>query len=413
MSLFTDFDHLNPPLGPDGTPYEYWESVRDESIETDTAIGWSEQHGGYWITAGWDASREIHHNTASFSNTESTFPKYGTPSGEPLMLAEMDDPTHKKYRKVVQAPFSPKNAEYRNDQVRGAANRLIDKVIDAGRADMCEVTDYLPERVTAIILGLPEEDGAKYRRWVHAMVQSATDPEGAAPDLAEMKEYWNSSVDERRLRRTGDLLTEIVHAEADGVRLNNTELLDLFSILLLGGIDNTSRLLATMFWRLGWDKELRRRLARDPGLIPFAVEEFLRLDGPAMVFRLVTEPVTVAGVNMEPGQIVALAHPVSNRDPRQFPNPDAFVADRSPNRHFALGLGIHRCLGLHLVKVEARIMLEEWVKRVPEFELDPERKPVWKAGQVGAMIEVPIVFPPGGGLNEDWRPASALVASPA
>ena len=406
-TLISEYDHLDPPLGPDGTPYQYWEAVRDEAIAGDTPVGWSEKHGGYWVCTGWEASREIHHNTKDFSNTESTFPKYGTPSGRPLMLAEMDDPTHKRYRRIVTAPFSPKNAEYRNDQVRDATNKLIDKIIKSGRADFCEVGDYLPERVTAIILGLPEEDGPRYRRWVHAMVQAATDPEGAAAELKNMADYWHESVEERRRRKTGDLLTEIVHAESDGEQLNDVELLDFFSILLLGGIDNTSRLLATMFWRLGWDKELRRRLAGDPKLIPFAVEEFLRLDGPAMVFRIATNPVTIGDAKIEPGQILGLAHPVSNRDPLQFANPDAFVPDRSPNRHFGLGLGVHRCLGLHLVKIEARILLEEFLDRIPEFELDPERSSRWVSGQVGAMVEVPIVFPPGGKAAE-WRPADSL-----
>jgi cytochrome P450 len=161
MSLFTDFNHLNPPLGPDGTPYEFWERLRDESIESDAPIGWSEQNGGYWVVAGWEASREIHHNTRAFSNRESTFPKYGNPSGRPIMLAEMDDPVHKKYRRICQAPFSPKNAEYRNVQVRETASQLVDGIIGTGRADVCNATDYLPERVTAIILGLPLKDAPK------------------------------------------------------------------------------------------------------------------------------------------------------------------------------------------------------------------------------------------------------------
>jgi cytochrome P450 len=109
---------------------------------------------------------------------------------------------------------------------------------------------------------------------------------------------------------------------------------------------------------------------------------------------------------------VILLHALENRDPREFENPDVFVPERSPNRHFALGLGIHRCLGMHILRIEAQVALEEFLKRIPEWELDPERKPKWYAGQVSGFEAVPIVFPPGGGSRDaSWSPGRALATA--
>src|SRR6188472_2811397 len=105
MSLYTTFDHLDQPIGPDHTPYDYWERLRDEALATNTPIGWSEQHGGFWVVTGWEQSREIHHNPEAFSNTESAFPRYGSPTGNRLIMAEMDPPEHKRYRRLVSGPF--------------------------------------------------------------------------------------------------------------------------------------------------------------------------------------------------------------------------------------------------------------------------------------------------------------------
>jgi len=396
MSLFTAFDHYNLPLGADGSPYDYLERLRDEAVETNTPIGWSEAYGGFWVVACWEEATETHTNVEAFSNRESTFPSYGTPEGRPIMLAEMDDPPHRKYRKIVTAPSSPRAAAARDDQIRATANDLVDGIIDRGRADVCDATEYLPERVTAVILGLPLEGAPSYRRWVHAMVLNATDPEGAAADLQAMADYWAANVEDRRRSESDDLLTAIVHAEADGERLNDEELLDFFSVLLL-------------------------RRHRQHGAVP-------------------GDHVLAAGVGQGPpqaacpqsrrraaggGRVPAGARPGRDLPPRQgahhlgrrhdgagparVPGPSALqprsagVRTRicssrtaTPNRHFA-GRGVHRCLGLHLVKVEVRIMIQEFLRRIPEFELDPARKPRWRSGQVGAMVEVPIVFPPGGG----------------
>jgi cytochrome P450 len=184
-------------------------------------------------------------------------------------------------------------------------------------------------------------------------------------------------------------------AEVDGERLSEEDLIGFFTVLLIGGIDNTARFLSTALWRLAWDVELRRRLIANPSLIPSAVDELMRYYSPALLGRLVTERVTVGGVSMEPGQTALLWLPVANRDRGAFPYADTFVPDRTPNRHLGLGNGIHRCLGAHLLRVEGKVVLTEFLKRVPEFELDRSNKPQWTSGQVSGFNSVPIVFPAG------------------
>jgi cytochrome P450 len=140
---------------------------------------------------------------------------------------------------------------------------------------------------------------------------------------------------------------------------------------------------------------LRCRLRREPKTIPLAVDEFLRFYSPITIGRLVLKDTTLSGVTMKRGQYVMLMLPIGNRDPRAFPYPDTFIADRSPNKHLALGIGIHRCLGAHILRVELQVVIEEFLKRIPDFELDRSNKAVWMSAQVSGMRRVPIVFEPG------------------
>ncbi len=416
MSLYTTFDHYNVPIGPEGTPYQYFEALRDEAVETNTFVGWSEVYGGFWIPTGYDEIRELMQNPQALSNREVTFPSYGIPDDESerpyqLMLAGQDEPDHKKYRQLVQGPFSPKAAASIAEPLRATTNNLIDEFIESGRVDVVEgLTNEVPARLTAIILGLPPEHGALYRSWTHAMSQGIhTDPEGARKKLAELDEYFAEMLADRRKHPGDDVLSLVIQSEVDGQRLTDQEIKDFWVVLLLGGIDNTTKLLGSMFWRLAWDRELRRRHVDHPELLTTSIEEFLRYYSPAYTCRIVVEPVTVGGVTMEPGQHVVLGLPIANRDPRQFEHPDVFDPERSPNRHLGLGLGIHRCLGAHLVRVEARVACEEFLKRIPVWELDPEKQLKWIAGQVSGMETVPIVFPAGGGYPDaEWTPGRPL-----
>ena len=394
-SLFTHFNHIDPPIGRDGTPNAFYEAVRDEVIQANRPIGWSEAHGGFWMAAGYPEMMELMRNTEAFSNDAVTFPRYGT--NEKLMLAGQDDPDHKRARLLVNEPFSPGKIVDFTLMLRKSVNALIDGFIESGRADVAKILgDPIPALLTAIVMGLPVEDSPRFFEWAWAMSREhLTDPAKAAPKIAAMYVYFAAAIADRRRNPGSDVLSRVVHAKVDGDFLNQDELLGFCTVLLLGGIDNTSKLLATSLWRLAWDIELRRRLIEDPKLIPLAVDEFLRYYSPITVGRLVLQDVTIADVSMKRGQYVMLMIPIANRDRRIFPYPDTFIADRSPNKHLALGAGVHRCLGAHILRMEAKIMLEEFLSRIPEFELDHVRKPTWTASQVGGMGTVPIVFEPG------------------
>jgi cytochrome P450 len=403
MGFVDEYYHYDTPVGPDGTPYEYYEAFRDWAVESDEQIGWSEKEGGFWLAFGYEAVKEIYQNSTDFSNKYSTFPVYGTPEGRPLMLAAYDEPAHSKYRKLVSGPFSPKKAAEMTDLLRATTNDLIDRFIDDGRADLVSgLANEVPARATAIILGLPAEQGDVYRTWTHAMAQQQhTDPEGAAKVMGEMNAWFAELLEDRRRNPGDDVISGVIQAEVDGERLTDEEVHDFFVVLLLGGIDNTTKLLSNFAWRLSWDRELRRRLIKHPELMPTAVDECLRYYSPAMTVRVVVKDMTFRGCKMKTDQFIVKMLPIANRDSREFANPDVFMADRSPNRHVGLGIGIHRCLGAHLLKVEARVAMEELLRRIPEFELDGEAKTSWLLGQVGGMQSVPVVFPAGGASSED------------
>ena len=298
QSLFSHFDHTGA-LGKDGTPNAFYEAIRDEiDRRPNRPIGWSEAHGGFWMVAGYPEVMEVMHNTDAFSNDAVTFPRYG--STERLMLAGQDDPEHKRARLLVNEPFSPGKVIDFTRILRENVNALIDGFIATGHADVAKIIgDPVPAILTALILGLPAEHGPRFFKWTWAMSHEYfTDPESAAPKLKEMYAYFEDVIEDRR-RNPGRtmFLSRVVHAKIDGDYLNHEELLGFCTVLLVGGIDNTSKLISTALWRLAWDIELRHRLNRDRKIIPTAIDEFLRYYSPASVGRLVKQDVTVSAAS--------------------------------------------------------------------------------------------------------------------
>ncbi len=397
MNPIEQFDHYDVPIGHDGTPYAAYEAIRDWGVREDRQIAWSQKYGGFWVVFGYDAANDILSDHQRFSNKYSTYPVYTSPGARPLMLGAYDEPDHRKYRRLVQGPFSGRAAAALDQTLRDTTNDLIDGFIESGRVDIVKaLANEIPSRMMAIILGLPPEDGDRYREWTDAMARLAlSDPQEAGRILATMDTWFTDLLAERRRNPGDDVFSSILDAEVDGVKLTDTELYDFIVVLLLGGIDTTVKLISTMFWRLAWDIELRRRLIDTPDLIPGAAEEFVRYYPPATFVRVCKEPLHIHGVDMKADDVLVAIMPSVNRDPRQFTDPDVFIPGRAPNRYLTLGHGIHKCLGAHLVRLETRIAIEELLRRIPRFELAPDTPAVWQNGTISGMDSVEVVFEPG------------------
>lgn len=398
--IFSEADHWKTPIGDDGTPYAYIEELRDAFEEK--PVVWSNAHGGFWIVGRYDEAIEVVENIEDFSNTQVTLPQYET-GRIPLMMSEHDEPDHKRYRTLVASAFSPKAAHGYREKLREITNELIDSFIDVGEADIAtQFAVQLPSKFTTLLLGVSPDDSERYALYQAAVTQmQVTDPERSREITAEMRDHARELIAQRRENPGTDLFSNVVVAEVDGDRLTDDELVGFFTVLLVGGIDNSTNFLGTTFWRLAWDRDLRRRLIREPKLIPSAVDELMRYYGPAVVGRKVINEVTVGGVTMKPGDFVLNWYSVINRDKKVFPYADTLIPDRAPNRHLSLGNGIHRCIGVHLARVEFSVAIEEMLRRLPEYRLDPTKEPVWAPGQSAGFHSVPILFPKGGGISDE------------
>jgi hypothetical protein len=187
-------------------------------------------------------------------------------------------------------------------------------------------------------------------------------------------------------RCTGYLLS----AEIFGQKLEPTHVVGTMALLLIAGIDTTWSAIGSSLWHLAKTPADRRRLAAEPGLLPTALEEFLRAYAPVTMARLVKQDMHWHGTDMKAEDWILLSFPAANRDPAQFSRAGEVIIDREVNRHAAFGLGIHRCVGSHLARMELRVALEAWLERIPEFELADPDAVTWSSGQIRGPRTLPL-----------------------
>lgn len=387
---YADYDHHGTSASPESA-YQAWSDMRAQC-----PIGHSEAHGGMWVVTGYPETVEILRNPATFSSFPATLPSF--PQESRMIPVELDPPDHQRYRALLAEPFSPRRAHRYEEPLREIVNGLIDEFVEDGKCDAFEAMAVpLPALLATIFLGVPIEDGRKLQGWIHALVhETATRPEAAMEGAQGIYGYFTTLFTQRQGSHGDDLISVILRARVNGEPLSQPELLGFSLFLLLASIDTSQKVIGSIFWRLARDPELTARLAADPALVPGAVEEFLRLYAPVLGARRVTQEAEVGGVRMAAGDQILLLLGAASRDERSFDAASEFMLGR-PNgtRHLAFGDFIHKCLGLHIARVELRVMLEEWLRRIPVFEPQPGEEVTWSNGQVQGVVRVPIQFPKG------------------
>jgi cytochrome P450 len=295
---------------------------------------------------------------------------------------------------ILLPSFTPAAVERLVPRTREICRELIARFLETGRCDAAvDYAQHIPVRVISLMLGLPESDGDRFRRWVNEIVEAgATDAQVFAAAIEDMQAYFRVEIAKRRQSPGDDLISALMAQRIDGRPLSDEHLLGTVRLLLIAGIDTTWSAIGASLWHLATHAEDRRRLGADPALMPTAIEEFLRAYAPVTMARKIVQSREVGGTALEAGQMTLLCFPSANRDPAVFPDADKVLIDRKENRHAAFGLGIHRCVGSNLARMEMRVALEEWLDAIADFELAPGARVEWSGGAARGPRRVPVVF---------------------
>jgi len=283
----------------------------------------------------------------------------------------MDPPRHTALRGLVSRAFTPARVAELEPFVRARARRLLDDLARSGGGDAQELyAAQVPSAVIAELIGVPAENVAEFQSWTASFLEITSSDDYAAA-AAHIYGLFSRLLAERRRVGAGDLMTALLDAEVDGQRLTEEELLGFCLLLILAGNDTTSSLIGSGIVRLAQDAEQRQQLRHHPELWAGAVEELNRLESPTQVLsRSATRDVAVHDVIIPAGSRVMLVWGAANHDEREFPDPERLDIRRTITRHLAFSHGIHFCLGANLARLEARVALQEWVDRFPEYVLD-------------------------------------------
>jgi cytochrome P450 len=382
----TDFDHLDPRWVED--PFPIWEELRQRC-----PIAHTGRFMGVYFPSRYDDVRAIAYDTEHFSSRRIIVRETPPPVASAPPITS-DPPEHRSAKQVLLPAFTPDAVKLHEPRARELCRELLGRLAGKKRGDAA--TDYaqeIPARVIAHMLGVAEQDGDQFRRWIHEVLElGITDIATLVRGQTEMQVFFETEMAKRRDHPGDDLITYLINARIDGEPLSDEHIVGSLRLLLIAGIDTTWSAIGSCLWHLAMHPDDRRRLAADTALIPTAVEEFLRAYAPVTMAREVIKETAIDGCAFKPGQMVLLSFPAANRDPDKFPDADRVVIDRVRNPHAAFGLGIHRCIGSNLARMEINVALKEWLTRIPEFRLDPTVAVKWSEGTVRGPRRLPLLF---------------------
>lgn len=388
----TDFDHAHPSYN--ANIHEIWDELREQC-----PVAHSNRYGGVWLPVRHADVSAIAYDTEHFSSevvvisnaprtdeVESLAPIGGAP---PITS---DPPFHHDARRVLLPAFSPKVIDQWEPEVRRLCRELLDNVGDAPTFDAAiAYAQHIPVNVIARMIGLPLEDSDYFRQTVHLVLEAVGAEFGERKvGFEKLDAYLHQHVQDHIAHPKDDLIGYLLNAKIFDQPLSPAHVTGTIILLLVAGIDTTWSAIGSALWHLGSHAQDRRRLVVEPSLMPTAIEEFLRAYAPVTMARMVIKDTEIGGCPVKRLDAVLLPFPAANRDPDVFERADEVLIDRQVNRHAAFGLGIHRCLGSNLARLELRIAVEEFLARFPDFELADPSEVTWSLGQVRGPRKLPV-----------------------
>ena len=291
-------------------------------------------------------------------------------------ILEMDAPEHQRHRALVAKAFRTRVLDQWSDSIIGATvGELIDGFAGDGHADLIpQLTFPFPVRVIARILGLPEADWPRFLRLSTQLIAVMRNWEGALAASRELRGYFAEIIADRRRHTRDDLVSQLISAEVDGRRLSDEEIYPFLLLLLPAGAETTYRSSSNLLFGLLSDPDQLEAVRADRSLVPQAIEEALRWETPLLtVARLATEDVELGGVRIPAGSFVAVSLGAANRDPGQYAGAGCLRhLPGARSQHISFGDGAHKCLGMHLARLEMRVLLNAVLDRLPGLRLDPD-----------------------------------------
>jgi cytochrome P450 len=384
-----DFDINSPELTED--PYPTYEYLRSACPVAHSAkLGWvvstytevseaNRDHETY--RSDWGAKAPIPANIPRTAEPEHS--DFMTYTDFNLLPIEVDPPKHGPYRRILQSMFASRAVQ---DAWEDDARRIADELIDtiAGRDSAEFVTEFsmpMSGRMLATAAGIDESERDLFQELTLNLHEN----------IGAVNDFLRQAIGKAE---TGAFAV-LRHATLDGRPLTEEEKLGYGVVLVHAGWETTASAISSMLFRLATEPALREQLLADPALIPSAVEEFLRIDSPVhALWRTAGKDADLAGAPIRRGDKVLLLWGSANRDSGEFENPDTVLLDRAPNRHLAFGVGVHRCLGAHLARLELKVSLERILQRLPAFRVTEGEWPERVNGAVRATHRLPVTFLP-------------------
>jgi cytochrome P450 len=373
---------------------------RDTPVRKDMTISPEALPEGIEVEPGWMAFRyedcsRILRDAKTFTSTG-----YDVTIGMVMghMILGMDDPEHRTHRNLVAHAFREKSlARWEPEFITPIVDELIDRFAADGEADLVrQLTFEFPVRVIARLLGLPEEDFPRFQRWSVELIGLIADIDRGIAASESLRTYFAEVVAERRAHPAEDVISDLVSAEVDGEQLSDEAIYSFLRLLLPAGAETTYRSSGNLLYLLLTHPDQLEAVRADRSLLPQAIEEALRLEPPLLsINRTTTCEVEIAGVTIGPGESISPHIGSANHDETRWENAEVFDIFRPPVPHIAFAHGPHMCLGMHLARLETRVLVNRVLDRLPDMALSPgDADPHIRGDVFRSPTSLPVTFTP-------------------